>query len=190
ICAVIAAFTAGSMISTDLTFQDNLLLAGKRQMAYGFAGGVVFNLANMLLVAAIAVSGMAVAFPIAIGLALVIGVVWNYVLNPQGNPMLLFGGVTLVVVAIIVDAFAYNAYLDAKAQDEKKAALQVDPRVKKMSGTRAPRAGRGIMLSIISGILMGMFYPLVEIGRQGDSGVAPYGLAILFGAGVLLSSLL
>src|SRR5437868_11324661 len=66
LCAVIAAFTFGSMIPNELTFQDNFLLASKRQMLWGVAGGVVFNLANMLLVAAIAVSGMAVAFPIAI----------------------------------------------------------------------------------------------------------------------------
>src|ERR1700733_13483024 len=71
VCALIAAFTFGEMMPKELTFSDNLLLAGKRQMAYGFAGGAVFNLANMLLVAAISVAGMAVAFPIAIGLALV-----------------------------------------------------------------------------------------------------------------------
>src|ERR1700689_3367104 len=75
LCAVLAAFTFGSVLTKELTFQDNLLIAAKRQMAYGVAGGAVFNLGNILLVAAIAVSGMAVAFPIAIGLALVIGVV-------------------------------------------------------------------------------------------------------------------
>src|ERR1700676_2077858 len=86
LCALVAAFTFGSLSPRELTFQDNLLIAAKRQMAYAFLGGAVFNLANMLLVAAIAVSGMAVAFPIAIGLALVIGVVLNFSLNPQGNP--------------------------------------------------------------------------------------------------------
>src|SRR5262249_23785824 len=189
LCALIAAFTLGELAPKELSFTDNFLIASKRQMAWGVGGGMVFNLANMLLVAAIAVSGMAVAFPIAIGLALVIGVVWNYALNPQGSPILLFGGVVLVVVAILVDAFAYHAYTDAKQEEAKTAALQVDPRVKTAKVT-APRAGRGILLSLISGILMGMFYPLVEMGRQGDSGVAPYGLAVLFGVGVLVSSLL
>src|SRR6266404_1375365 len=184
LCAVIAAFTFGSMMPKELTFQDNFLLASKRQMLYGFGGGVVFNLANMLLVAAIAVSGMAVAFPIAIGLALVIGVIWNYSLNPQGHPMLLFGGAFLVVVAIIVDAFAYSSYISA----QQEALKPVDPRAKVR--VRRPNAARGIVLSILGGILMGMFYPLVEMGKEGETGVAPYGIALLFGAGVVLSTFL
>jgi len=187
ICAVIAAFTFGSWLPQELTFSDNLLIASRRQMAYGVAAGAVFNLANMLLVAAIAVSGMAVAFPIAIGLALVIGVVGNFMLNPQGNPILLFSGAALVVVAIVVDAFAYGSYLDAK-QLEAQEALTPDPRAKVRK--RAPGASRGILLSVLSGILMGLFYPLVEMGKAGDSGVAPYGIGMLFGAGVLLSTLL
>ena len=77
-------------------------------MAYALAAGIVFNLANMLLVAAISLAGLAVAFPIGIGLALVIGVLWNFSINPVGNPFLIFSGVALVVAAIIVDAFAYR----------------------------------------------------------------------------------
>ena len=71
------------------------------------AGGI-FNLANMLLVAAISISGLAVAFPVGIGLALVIGVIWNYILRPAGNPALLFGGAAIVILAILVDALAYR----------------------------------------------------------------------------------
>ena len=114
ICALVAAYTFGELLPKELTFSDNLLIASKRQIAWAVAAGMVFNLANLLLVAAISVAGMAVAFPISIGLALVIGTVWSYSLNPQGNPTLLFGGALLVVVAIMVDAFAYSAYLEAK----------------------------------------------------------------------------
>ena len=188
LCALIAAFTFGELMPKELTFSDNLLLAGKRQMAFGVAGGAVFNLANMLLVAAISVAGMAVAFPIAIGLALVIGTVWNFALNPQGNPILLFGGAFLVVMAIVVDAFAYGAFVQAK-QEAAAAAAGDDPRARRKAA-KGPGAGRGVILSIVSGILMGMFYPLVEIGKEGDSGVAPYGIALLFGAGVFFSSLI
>ena len=116
ICAVIAAYTFGQMLPKELTFSDNFLIAAKRQIAWAAAAGMVFNLANLLLVAAISVSGMAVAFPISIGLALVIGTVWSYALNPQGNPTLLFGGAFLVVVAIVVDAFAYSGYLEQKKE--------------------------------------------------------------------------
>ncbi len=188
ICALIAAYTFGSMHSQDLTFSDNLLIAAKRQMAWAVGAGMVFNLANMLLVAAIAVSGLAVAFPIGIGLALVIGVVWNYMLNPQGNVVLLFGGAFLVVVAIIVDAFAYSAFLDAKALEAQKA-LTPDPRAKTKKPAKGPGAARGIALSIVAGVLMGMFYPMVEVSKQGETGVAPYGVGLLFGLGVLVSTM-
>jgi glucose uptake protein len=134
------------------------------------------------------VSGMAVAFPISIGLALVIGTVWSYSLNPQGNPTLLFGGAFLVVIAILVDAFAYSGYLDAK-KAAAIAALNEDPRAKKKA-EREPGAARGIALSIISGVLMGTFYPMVEVAKAGEIGVAPYGIGLLFGGGILFSSLL
>ncbi len=188
LCALIAAYTFGEMLPKELTFSDNLLICSKRQMVWGFAAGAVFNLANMLLVGAIAVAGMAVAFPIAIGLALVIGVVWNYSLNPQGSPILLFGGAALVVCAIVVDAFAYSGYLDARL-DAATAAQKTAPRVK-VYAPRKTGAARGIILSVISGVLMGMFYPMVEMGKQGESGVGPYGIALLFGGGVLVSTLL
>jgi len=188
LCAGIAALTFGSWLPKELTFTDNLLIASNHQMAYAVGAGIVFNLANMLLVAAITVSGLAVAFPIAIGLALVIGVIWNYILNPQADPILLFGGALLVAAAIIVDAFAYGTYLEAQ-QAAAVRALQPDPRTKTKNPKRGPGAARGIVLSIVSGLLMGAFYPIVEISKQGDNGVSPYGVAVLFGAGVFLSSL-
>src|SRR5580658_3506398 len=188
ICALVAAFTLGELLPKELTFTDNLLIASRRQIIWAVGAGMVFNLANLLLVAAISVSGMAVAFPISIGLALVIGTVLSYSLNPQGNPMLLFGGALLVVIAIIVDAFAYSAYLEAK-KAAAIAALNEDPRAKKKA-ERAPGAARGIALSIVSGVLMGAFYPMVEVAKAGEIGVAPYGVGLLFSGGILFSSLL
>src|SRR5689334_9921627 len=114
IAAIIAAYTFGSA-GNELSFSDNLAIAGKRNMVWALAAGAVFNLANMLLVAAISVAGMAVAFPVGIGLALVIGVVWNFFINPQGNALLIFGGAALVLAAIVVDAVAYRLH----AQDDE-----------------------------------------------------------------------
>ena len=188
IAAVIAAFTFGSMNAHELTFSDNLLIASLRKMAWAIGSGVVFNLANLLLVAAIAVSGLAVAFPVSIGLALVIGVIWNYALNPQGNATLIFGGAALVLVAMIVDGFAYSRHLSDKAEAAAAARL-ADPRSK----ARTPRktsAARGVVISILSGILMGLFYPMLEISKTGEDGVSPYGVALLFSIGILASSLL
>lgn len=180
IAAVIAAYTFGSA-GSELSFTDNLAIAGKRNMAWALAAGAVFNLANMLLVGAISVAGMAVAFPVGIGLALVVGVVWNYVLNPQGNPVLLGAGVALVVGAIIVDALAYSGHA--------RTLRQAAPKSK-----NTPRSGggfKGILLSLISGLLMGSFYPLVEMAKGEGieaAGLGPYTVAFLFAVGVFLST--
>jgi len=186
-CAVVAAYTLGEADPQDLTFADNLLLIGYHQMAYGIASGVVLSLANILLVAAIAVSGLAVAFPIALGLAMVIGVVRTYASNPQGNAILLFGGAVLVVIAIMVDAFAYSGYLDAQLAASNEGP-RIDPRTKR--AVKPVTAVRGIALSLLSGILMALFYPLVELERIGDNAVAPYGMALLFAGGLLLTTFL
>lgn len=204
LCAIIAAMTFGSLNSQELTFMDTLALTAKRKMVWAFSGGVVFNLANMLLVAAISLSGLAVAFPIGIGLALVIGVVWNYLLNPQGNPMLLFGGAALVVVAIVVDAIAYRTHTAALPKAKPAAAPEsAQPSRQSRSGHESShrhtvhrqRAGmsrvtKGIIISLVSGILMGSFYPLVQIARSGEDGVQPYSDSLLFSVGVFLSTFL
>ncbi|MCU0245415.1 MAG: hypothetical protein MUC42_02505 [Bryobacter sp.] len=215
VAAVIAAYTFGSM-GVELSFQDNLLIAAKRKMAWAVAGGIVFNLANMLLVAAIAVAGLAVAFPVGIGLALVIGVIWNYYLKPAGNPMLLFSGMGLVVMAILVDALAYRghskrmeALAAAKAKEEAEAAALAAGDVEAPAAESASAALRrrraaktkeaasssgasvkGILLSIISGVLMGSFFPMVEMAKFGDDGLGPYTVMVFFAAGVFCSTFL
>src|ERR1700761_9517254 len=106
--ALIYGLTLGSTDDGPTSFMANLSMASTTAIILAIAGGAIFNVANLLLVAAIEVAGLAVAFPIGIGLALVVGVIWSYILAPQGNPLLLFGGVALVAVAIIVDAVAYK----------------------------------------------------------------------------------
>jgi glucose uptake protein len=181
LAAIVAAYTFGSL-GNELSFSDNLIVALRRNMAYAGAAGVVFNLANMLLVAAISVSGMAVAFPIGIGLALVVGVVWSYSLNRQGNPTLLAIGVALVVGAIIVDAWAYSAHARAAQATTAKSSQS------RKSSRGSPK---GILLSLIAGLLMGSFYPLVEMAKGGgpeNAGLGPYAVAFLFSIGVSIST--
>ena len=175
---LIAAFTFGSL-GDDLTVMDSFMVSGKRQMAYGFAAGFIFNLANILLVGAISIAGLSVAFPIAIGIAMVIGVVGNYVVNPQGNPLLLFTGVAIVLAAIVVDAMAYKRHGKETAPA---------PVAAKRGAPRAPGTVKGIVISVISGILMGSFYPLVEMGKSGELGLGPYAIAIVFGLGIFFST--
>jgi glucose uptake protein len=188
LCAIIVAFTFGSLNSHEIGMMDTLLLTSKRKMLWALSGGVVFNLANMLLVAAIAVAGMSVAFPIGIGLALVIGVVWNYFLSPQGSPALLFGGAGLVTAAIVVDAMAYRAYASWKTKTAAPAPKQLPRGVRERKPSNSPV--KGIVLSLISGVLMGSFYPLVQIARAGEDGVQPYADATIFSVGVFFSTFL
>ncbi len=106
--SLISAFTLGSMGDEGRSFIDDLNQADKANMGSAFLGGIIFNAANILLGAAIAIAGMSVAFPIGIGLALVLGVIVNYLGTNKGDPLLLFIGVGLVAFAIIINAIAYK----------------------------------------------------------------------------------
>jgi len=175
--AALAGLTFGTWGADGFTFLDDLMNAGHMNILCGFLGGVVFNLSNILVVGAISVAGMGVGFPIGVGLALVVGSIWSYIVNPQGNPWLLFAGIALVVGAIVVDALAYQAHAVTKSAAGDKA------------DAAAKRAAtwKGIKLSVVGGILMGTFYPLVEIGKSGDKGLGPYAVGFVFSLGILAS---
>jgi glucose uptake protein len=157
-----AAFTMGSLGTAPRTFLSDLGQAAGQAIGLAILGGVLFNLANILLVAALDIAGMAVAFPVGIGIALVEGVLINYVREPKGDPLFLFLGVGGVAIAIVVDALAY-----------KRLATQ---------GQRTPT--KGIVLSIVAGVLMGVFYYVVAASMtSGD-----YAAVVLFSGGLLLSN--
>ena len=175
--AALAGLTFGTWGSDGLRFVDDLARAGGVNILCGFAGGVVFNLSNILVVGAIAVAGMGVGYPIGVGLALIVGVIWNYIVNPQGNPLLLFTGVALIVAAVVIDAIAYRAHAVSRSSAGDKADAE------------AKRAAtwKGIRLAVVGGILMGTFYPLVEIGKTGPNGLGPYAVGFVFSLGILAS---
>jgi glucose uptake protein len=158
--------TLGSLNGGPTAFLANLQSTDSSHILLAMAGGAVFNVANLLLVAAIDVAGMAVAFPVGIGLALIVGVVLNYFVSPAGNPLLIFGGVTLVGVAILLDALAYK-------RREASGAVST----------------RGVVLSIVSGVLMGTFFPLVAKSTLGEHALGPYAVAFIFSLGVAACSL-
>ncbi|TVQ90172.1 MAG: multidrug DMT transporter permease [Bacteroidetes bacterium] len=170
--SLLMAFTAGSIGNEGRSFWADLIQADASAVGSAFLGGVVFNIANILLVAAIAIAGMAVAFPIGIGLALVIGVVVNYIATPLGNPVLLFIGVGLVTTAIVLDALAYR----------------------KLPSSTPKSTSKGVLISLLAGFLMGFFYRFVaasmatdfvnpEIGR-----LTPYTASVIFAMGLLISN--
>ena len=188
LCATIAALTLGMMDggASDsqvlaLNFVDNLSTTFKINIVYALVGGAVFNLANMLLVAAIGVAGMAVAFPIGIGLALIGGAVLSYFVHPAGSAPLLFCGVALVFAAIVVSALAHAAH---NRVDRTK--LPMGPILK--GALQRPAPMKGIVLSLASGILMAAWYPLVELGKRGGLPLGPYAAAFCFAVGVLVTT--
>ena len=172
---VLFALTLGSQGSEGRDFFDDLGQAGGKYIGYAIIGGVVFNLANILLVAAIDIAGMSVAFPVGIGIALVEGVIINHIRDPKGDPLLLFLGVAAIVVAILIDAVAYRRL---PAQGQKT-------------------TGKGIGISIMAGLLMGLFFylvaasmpPLKAIDHPDHAGkLIPYSALVFFSIGLFLSS--
>ena len=184
--ALVSGLTAGSMgAQADWGFLVNLKQASLGNLGSAFLGGVVFNAANILLAAAISIAGMSVAFPVGIGLALVLGVVVNYwrALSTgakTGDPWLLFGGVAIIVVAILCNAFAYKL----KQAGESTAVKRSNNLVK------------GLVLSVVCGVLMAFFYDF--IAKTMDMNFAasapkagmmtPYSAFFVFACGIFLST--
>jgi glucose uptake protein len=172
--ALVLAFTAGSTGDAGRGFLADLSQAEGRNLGLAFLGGVVFNLSNILLVAAIDIAGMAVAFPIGVGLALALGVITNYVASPVGNPVLLFAGVAGVVLAILLSAAAYR----------------------RLPSQGARTSGKGITLSVVAGLLMGYFYRFVAASMSTDfrdlepGRLGPYTAVVAFSVGLLVSTFL
>ena len=165
--AVVWGGTLGSFGSAGRSFLSDITHAGLHPVVLAVAGGVIFNIANLLLVAAIDIAGLAVAFPIGIGLALVVGAIGSYLVSPQGNPLLLFGGIALVVTAIVLDAMAYRL----------------------REANRAATSRRGIVVSLIAGVLMGCFYPFVSKAMTGENAPGPYAVLFFFVMGVAACSI-
>lgn len=175
ILSLVFAFTLGSMGSNGRGFIEDLLQADFSNIGSAFLGGIIFNAANILLSAAIAVAGMSVAFPVGIGLALVLGVIINYIGSQKGDPLFLFLGVGLITIAIIINAIAY----------------------KKASAGGQKLTSKGIFLSISAGLLMSFFYRFVAASMDLDNFITPaagkmtpYTAVVIFSLGVLISNFL
>jgi len=172
---LVLAFTLGSNGAEGRAFIADIRQAENNNLYSAFAGGVIFNLANILLVAAIGIAGMSVAFPVGIGIALVLGVIVNYISNPQGNPVLIFGGVALIALAIVLNASAYQ-------------------KLKSQSAVKVSQ--KGLILSVVSGCLMGLFYKYVAVSMVSNFNIpeagklTPYTALVFFAIGIVISSFL
>jgi len=166
LCLFALGLTLGTFGSSGEPFAINIAAADHSNLLYALLAGFIFNLANLLLVAAIEIAGLAVAFPIAVGIALVEGVVVSYALEPKGRVLYLGAGVALAVVAVLFDARAYRSL-----------------------GSQQIRSTRGIVISIASGLLMGTFAPFVARAMTQGHTLGPYGVGALLAVGALCSSL-
>ena len=171
---LLVGLTFGSLGFAGRSLIDDLSQGSASSFAWAILGGWVFNLANILFTAAIAVAGMAVAFPIGIGIALVEGVVINYIAEPRANPVLVFTGVALITLAVILDAFAYRSHQERSQQSAD--------------------LFKGISLALVGGILMGLFYYLVQRSVSPDfthiepGRFGPYAAVLVFSAGSFVSN--
>lgn len=171
--ALLIAFTMGSFGTEGRPFLEDVAQANCKAIGSIILGGVIFNASNILLSASTSIAGLAVAFPLGVGISLVLGTIINYIGAPAGNPVLLFIGVALIVVAIIC-----NGVASGKISSEKKAG-----------------ANKGIILAAVAGTLMAFFYRFVAASMDLENfaapaagKVTPYTAIVIFSLGVLLSN--
>lgn len=165
VVSLILAFTMGSSGHNAASFVNNVRSADLGNIGYTLLAGVVFNLANLLLVAAIDMAGLAVAFPISIGIALVVGVVLSYALQPKGSAAFLALGVVCALIAVILDGKAYGS----------------------LASTGRSASKKSIVTSVVSGVLMGLWAPFVTHAMTRGNTLGPYSVAVFLTAGALLS---
>lgn len=176
--SLLICFTMGSFGSEGRPFIQDIAQVSAKNVFSIILGGIIFNASNILLSASTSIAGMSVAFPLGVGLSLVLGTIINYIGAPKGNPVILFIGVALIVVAIICNGIASG-------------------KVQKSSEEQSKNGKKGIVLAIIAGILMAFFYRFVAAAMDLDNFAAPavgkatpYTAIFIFSIGVLVSNFL
>lgn len=175
--SLILCFTMGSFGSEGRPFLEDLAQVDKKHVWSVILGGVIFNASNILLSASVSIAGLSVAFPLGVGLSLVLGTLINYIGAPKGNPVILFIGVALIVVAIVCNGIA-SGKVQSSEVDKKS-------------------SRKGIILAIVAGVLMSFFYRFVASAMDLDNFAAPtagmltpYSAIFIFSVGVLVSNFL
>jgi glucose uptake protein len=164
--ALILGHTMGATSHDAASLPNNIHAASISNVVYALVGGAIFNLANLLLVAAIDMAGLAVAFPISIGIALVVGTVLSYALQPKGNAALLGLGVICALIAVILDGKAYGNLGRAEKSISRKS----------------------VIVCIVSGVLMGLWAPFLTRAMTSEPGtLGPYSAVVFLTLGALLS---
>ena len=175
--ALLLGCTLGSNGDEGRPFLTDLAQGNQASFLYVLLGGAIFNASNILLSASVSMAGMTVAFPLGVGIALVLGVVINYLGAPSGDWKLLALGVLCIVCAIVFNAKASALMNKGKEQ--------------------ASHSRKGIMVAILAGVLMSLFYRFVVMGMDINNFISPaegkftpYGAIFIFSIGVLVSNLI
>jgi len=164
VISLVLALTLGSIHSDSTSFFANVRAADTSNIIYAMLGGFIFNIASILLVAGIEMAGLAVAFPVSIGIALVVGVIMSYIIQPKGKVVFLALGVALAVIAVIMDGKAYASLPKSGAAVSRKS----------------------LIICVISGLLMGSFAPFVTRAITAGNALGPYSIGVFFTLGALL----
>jgi glucose uptake protein len=181
--AIAAAYTFGTF-GSDLSFSDRMMVAGHSAQAMLAGAGFVFNLANMLLVASISLVGMAAAFPLSVGIALIVTSFWNF---RAENFFLLTAGILLLFISAFVDGAACRqrdrALLRERTVAKPSAKRSIQP-------VKSKRTGKGILTGVLSGILMGFVYPIAHNHLVGEFALGPYAAILMFAIGIVISTII
>jgi glucose uptake protein len=180
LAATVIALTWGNLGFDGFSFMDDLHLAGKRQELLAFGAGGIFNLGNMLLLAGVSLVGMGVAFPVAMGVGLVVGIFWNFAFNAGGNTALLIAGAVVLIGAVVTAILSYRTYTVEL--------MRVLMEAGKIKSKYANISSKGLVLGVVGGLMLGSFTPLMQMARTGDNGLGPYSSGFMFSAGILFST--
>lgn len=180
LAAAALAFTAGTYGYDSFTFMDDLMQAGKRNLAYGLAAGVVLNLGLILLVAGMSLIGMALASLIGLGLATGITALLMHLDSPHGSLVFLSFGAAALAASLIAALVTHRLLSLCKEFEKMKAGEH--------RTLRPVVRWKGVVLSLVGGAFVGLSQPLVNLARQPDIGVGPYSLGFLLAAGILGST--
>jgi glucose uptake protein len=164
--------------ATDLPFNDRLLLSSKTAQVLVFAAGFIFGLANLLLLGGVSLLGIAGAFTISVGSGLIVHALMNFRSYALGTSL---AGLGLLAAGVLLNAKACRTR-DLALSPTRKAAGQP-------SGAQGARSMRGLIVALIAGVLLGVFYPLLEEGIYGDLGLGLYAGLLFFCVGILISTL-
>lgn len=178
--ALLSVFTLGSLGFDGFNFSDDLLNARRQEWLIAILAAMIFNFGNMMMLAAISVAGMAVAFPLTVGVGMIVSSWMGYFGGTAANTIMLMAGTLLLLLSALVGSLGYTHLRTLQYETLARAG--------KTKSTRRPGSLKGIVLALVGGVVIGAFNPLFLRAQDPEDGVGPYSLLFLFSFGVVAST--